>query len=68
VNVEPLRTEASAVRRSSWSREATSIGRAIVSMSMSAQIVRVWKASGTAEGVDRYCREHFSKKVLPQLR
>jgi hypothetical protein len=42
--------------------------RAIVSMSMSAQIVRVWKGSGTAEGVDRYCREHFSEKVLPQLR
>ncbi len=37
-------------------------------MSMSAQIVRVWKGSGTAEGVDRYCREHFATTVLPQLR
>ena len=37
-------------------------------MSMSAQIVRAWKGSGTAEGVDRYCREHFSTTVLPQLR
>jgi hypothetical protein len=30
-------------------------------------VVRVWKGYGTAEGVDRYCREHFSKTVLPQL-
>lgn len=35
---------------------------------MTARIVRVWKGYGTAEGVDRYCREHFSKTVLPQLR
>jgi hypothetical protein len=33
-----------------------------------ARIARVWKGYGTAEGVDRYCREHFSKTVLPQLR
>jgi heme-degrading monooxygenase HmoA len=31
------------------------------------RVVRVWKGYGTAEGVDRYCREHFSKTVLPQL-
>jgi len=30
--------------------------------------VRVGKGSGTAEGVERYRREHFSKTVLPQLR
>ena|SRR6266567_2525540 len=34
---------------------------------MTAQVVRVWKGLGTADGVDRYCREHFSKTVLPQL-
>ena len=35
---------------------------------MTARIVRVWKGYGTAKGVDRYCREHFSKTVLPQLK
>jgi hypothetical protein len=34
---------------------------------MTNQVVRVWKGYGTAEGVDRYCREHFSTTVLPQL-
>ena len=34
---------------------------------MTSGIVRVWKGYGTAEGVDRYCREHFTKTVLPQL-
>jgi heme-degrading monooxygenase HmoA len=31
-------------------------------------IVRVWKGYGSEAGVDRYCREHFPKSVLPQLR
>ncbi len=35
---------------------------------MTSRIVRVWKGYGAAEGVDRYCREHFLKTVLPQLR
>lgn len=35
---------------------------------MTARIVRVWTGYGAAKGVDRYCREHFSKTVLPQLR
>jgi hypothetical protein len=35
---------------------------------MAGQIVRVWKGYGRAAGVDRYCREHFPKSVLPQLR
>ena len=35
---------------------------------MTARIVRVWKGYGTAEGVDRYCREHFAPTVLTQLR
>jgi len=26
-----------------------------------------WKGYGTAEGVDRYCREHFATTVLPRL-
>lgn len=30
-------------------------------------VVRVWKGYGTAEGVDRYCREHFATTVLPML-
>jgi hypothetical protein len=34
---------------------------------MTTQVVRVWKGYGTAEGVDLYCSEHFSKTVLPQL-
>jgi hypothetical protein len=34
---------------------------------MTLQIVRVWKGYGTSDGVDRYCHEHFSKTVLPQL-
>jgi hypothetical protein len=33
-----------------------------------ARIVRVWKGYGTAEGVQRYCDEHFTKSVLPELR
>jgi heme-degrading monooxygenase HmoA len=32
-----------------------------------AVIARVWSASATAEGADRY-REHFTGTVLPQLR
>jgi heme-degrading monooxygenase HmoA len=35
---------------------------------MAARIVRVWKGYGTAEGVQRYCEDHFTKAVLPQLR
>jgi heme-degrading monooxygenase HmoA len=35
---------------------------------VSARVVRVWKGSGSADGVDRYCREHFSTAVLPMLR
>lgn len=31
-------------------------------------VVRVWKGNGTAEGVERYCRDHFERSVLPQLR
>jgi heme-degrading monooxygenase HmoA len=31
-------------------------------------IVRVWTGYGTAEGVQRYCQEHFPGSVLPQLR
>lgn len=35
---------------------------------MAGQIVRIWKGYGTQAGVDCYCREHFPKSVLPQLR
>lgn len=35
---------------------------------MTGEIVRVWKGYGTAEGVERYCRDHFAKTVLPQLK
>jgi heme-degrading monooxygenase HmoA len=35
---------------------------------VAAQIVRVWKGYGTAEGVERYCENHFATTVLPQLR
>lgn len=35
---------------------------------MTGRLVRVWKGYGTAEGVDRYYREHFLRTVLPQLR
>ena len=35
---------------------------------MVAGMVRVWKGYGTAEGVRRYCEEHFAYAVLPQLR
>jgi heme-degrading monooxygenase HmoA len=31
-------------------------------------IVRVWKGRGSADGIDRYCREHFQPVVLPELR
>jgi heme-degrading monooxygenase HmoA len=31
-------------------------------------VVRVWKAYGTPEGVERYCHQHFPEVVLPQLR
>lgn len=34
---------------------------------MTTQVVRVWKGYGSADGADRYCSEHFSKTVLPQL-
>jgi hypothetical protein len=33
-----------------------------------ATIVRIWKGYGTAVGVKRYCDEHFTPTVLPQLR
>jgi hypothetical protein len=35
---------------------------------VAARIVRVWKGYGTADGVQRYCDDHFTKTVLPQLR
>jgi hypothetical protein len=35
---------------------------------MAARIVRVWKGYGTADGVQRYCDEHFKNTVLPRLR
>jgi heme-degrading monooxygenase HmoA len=31
-------------------------------------IVRVWKARGSEDGIERYCREHFEPTVLPELR
>jgi heme-degrading monooxygenase HmoA len=31
-------------------------------------IVRVWKARGSEEGIERYCRGHFEPVVLPALR
>jgi heme-degrading monooxygenase HmoA len=34
---------------------------------MTTPVVRVWKGYGTAEGVERYCREHFATTVLPRL-
>ncbi len=33
----------------------------------STRIVRVWKGRGDAEGVARYCGDHFPKAVLPEL-
>jgi hypothetical protein len=36
--------------------------------SMTARIVRVWKGYGTADGVQRYCEDHFTGTVLPHLR
>lgn len=36
--------------------------------SATGRIVRIWSGYGTAAGVDRYCREHFPKSVLPHLR
>jgi heme-degrading monooxygenase HmoA len=36
--------------------------------SMAARIVRVWKGYGSAQGVERYCADHFTNTVLPQLR
>jgi heme-degrading monooxygenase HmoA len=33
-----------------------------------ARIVRVWKGYGTADGVQQYCEQHFTRSVLPQLR
>jgi hypothetical protein len=35
---------------------------------MASQIVRVWKGYGTADGVERYCCNHFANRVLPRLR
>jgi hypothetical protein len=35
---------------------------------MAARIVRVWKGYGSADGVQRYCDDHFTNTVLPQLR
>jgi heme-degrading monooxygenase HmoA len=35
---------------------------------MADAIVRMWKGYGTAEGVRRYCDEHFPHSVLPELR
>jgi Antibiotic biosynthesis monooxygenase len=32
------------------------------------EVVRVWKGYGSADGVARYCREHFAGTLLPQLR
>jgi heme-degrading monooxygenase HmoA len=32
------------------------------------RVVRVWNGKGTPDGVARYCSEHFSQHVLPQLR
>ena len=34
---------------------------------MTGRVVRVWKGSGTAEGVEDYCRKHFAGTVLPRL-
>jgi heme-degrading monooxygenase HmoA len=34
---------------------------------MPGRVVRVWKGYGSAEGVERYCREHFARIVLPGL-
>jgi len=35
---------------------------------MAEAIARVWSGWGSAAGVERYCREHFSVTVLPHLR
>jgi heme-degrading monooxygenase HmoA len=31
-------------------------------------IARVWRGRGSADGIRRYCREHFEPVVLPELR
>lgn len=31
-------------------------------------IVRIWRARGSEQGIERYCREHFEPGVLPELR
>ena len=31
-------------------------------------IARVWRGRGTADGIRRYCREHFEPVVLSELR
>jgi hypothetical protein len=35
---------------------------------MSAPVVRVWQAYGSADGVQRYCNEYFAPVLLPRLR
>ena len=57
------------LRRSAHARLFRRSGRRLLeSASVAHRIVRVWKGYGTVEGVDQYCREHFSQTVLPQLR
>jgi heme-degrading monooxygenase HmoA len=34
---------------------------------MAAEIARVWKGYGSAEGVRQYCHEYFSPTLLPEL-
>src|SRR3954447_12322765 len=39
-----------------------------VSDSSGTTIVRVWRGTGSTDGVARYCEEHFPRRVLPALR
>jgi len=40
----------------------------VVAAGTQGRIVRMWRGYGTAEGIARYCDEHFTPTLLPQLR
>jgi hypothetical protein len=62
LNSQPNKATRRVDRASAVVRSASKMAK------MAARIVRVWKGYGTAEGVQRYCDDHFTLTVLPQLR
>src|SRR5690349_14380431 len=70
----PQRSSASGCSRWAWRSVSSTCALQgsrtrcqVACAAMRGHVVRVWKGSGTSDGVTAYCERHFRPVVLPQL-